>query len=65
MKDKRDVIESVQNTALTKKKLFDLINKSFPDDEVGAFGQIAHITTTRMTDGTVMQTICFGKILDV
>ena len=65
MKDKRNVIESTQNTVLTKKKLFDLINKTFSDDEVGAFGQIAHVTTTRMTDGTIMQTICFGKILDV
>lgn len=65
MNDKRNVIESVQNTQLTKKKLINLINESFPDEEVGIYGQIAHVITTKMTDGTIMQSVSFGKILSV
>ena len=65
MENKRNVIECVQNTQLTKKELIGLIDKSFPDDEVGTFGQIANVVTTKMTDGTIMQSICFGKILSV
>lgn len=61
----RNVIESVCHTQLTKKEVLELINKTFPDEEVGNHGQIAQVTTTEMTDGTKMQSICFGKIFNV
>ena len=61
----RNVIETVVHTALTKRELIDLINKSFPDEEVGNHGQIAQLSTTTMSDGTKMQNVCFGKILKV
>lgn len=61
--ENRNVIETVVHTALTKRELIDLINESFPDEEVGNHGQIAQLTTTTMSDGTKMQNICFGKIL--
>lgn len=61
----RNVIESIQHTQLTKKQIIELINKAFPDAEVGIHGQVVQVTTTTMTDGTKMQSICFGKILDV
>ena len=63
--ENRNVIETVIHTALTKRELIDLINKSFPDEEVGNHGQIAQLSTTTMSDGTKMQNICFGKILKV
>ena len=63
--ENRNVIETVVHTALTKRELIDLINKSFPDDEVGNYGQIAQVETTIMTDGTKMQSICFGKQLNI
>lgn len=63
--EKRNVMESVQHTQLTKKEVLELINKTFPDEEVGNHGQIAQVTTTEMTDGTKMQSICFGKIFNV
>ena len=56
----RNVIETVVHTALTKRELIDLINKSFPDEEVGNHGQIA-----QLSDGTKMQNVCFGKILKI
>ena len=65
MGEKRNVIEWIQHTQLTKKDLIDLINKDFPDEEVGTHGQIASVVTTRMTDGTIMQSVCFGTILSV
>ena len=61
----RNVIETVVHTALTKRELIDLINKSFPDEEVGNHGQIAQLSTTTMSDETKMQNVCFGKILKV
>lgn len=57
----RNEIEIVTNDKLTKRELIDAINKTFPDDEIGDQGIIAYISTTEMTDGTKMQTICFGK----
>lgn len=39
--ENRNVIETVVHTTLTKRELIDLINKSFPDEEVGNYGQIA------------------------
>ena len=63
--EKRNVIGNVQHTQLTKKEILELIDKTFPDEEVGNHGQIAQITTTEMTDGTRMQSICFGKIFKV
>ena len=63
--ENRNVIETVVHTALTKRELIDLINKSFPDEEVGNHGQIAQLSTTTMSDGTKMQNVCFGKILKV
>mgnify|MGYP000381237269 FL=1 len=51
----RNVIETVIHTALTKRELLEVINKTFPDDEVGNHGQIAQVETTIMTDGTKMQ----------
>lgn len=65
MGEKRNVIECIQHTKLTKKDLIDLINQDFPDEEVGTLGQIASVVTTRMTDGTIMQSVCFGTILSV
>ena len=63
--ENRNVIDRVQHTNVTKKELIALIDKAFPDEEVGNHGQIAQITTTEMTDGTKMQSICFGKIFEV
>ena len=63
--ENRNIIETVVHTALTKRELIDLINKSFPDEEVGNYGQIAQLSTTTMSDGTKMQNVCFGKILKV
>lgn len=63
--ENRNVIETVVHIALTKRELIELINKSFPDEEVGNYGQIAQLTTTTMSDGTKMQDVCFGKILKV
>ena len=61
--EKRNAIETTHHAHLTKKNLLELIDKTFPDEEVGKHGQIAQLTTTVMTDGTKMQSICFGKIL--
>jgi hypothetical protein len=61
----RNEIEIVTNDKLTKRELIDAINKTFPDDEIGDQGIIAYISTTEMTDGTKMQAICFGKILEL
>lgn len=61
----RNEIEIVTNDKLTKRELIDAINKTFPDDEIGDQGIIAYISTTEMTDGTKMQTICFVKILEL
>lgn len=61
----RNEIEIVTNDKLTKRELIDAINKTFPYDEIGDQGIIAYISTTEMTDGTKMQTICFGKILEL
>ncbi len=61
----RNEIEIVTNDKLTKRELIDAINKTFSDDEIGDQGIIAYISTTEMTDGTKMQTICFGKILEL
>lgn len=61
----RNEIEIVTNDKLTKRELIDAINKTFSDDEIGDQGIIAYISTTEMTDGTKMQAICFGKILEL
>lgn len=63
--EKRNVIDNMQYTSLTKKEVLELIDKTFPDEEVGNHGQIAQITTTEMSDGTKMQSICFGKMFKV
>lgn len=55
-------IDSVQHISLTKKDIIELIENTFPDEEVGNYGQVAQLTITEMTDGTKMQSICFGKI---
>jgi hypothetical protein len=60
----RNVIDSVKHISLTKKDMIELINKTFPDEEVSNFGQIAQLTIMEMTDGTKTQSICFGKIFD-
>ena len=61
--DKRNVVESISHKNITKEDLFVLINKAFPKDEVSDSGLIGTITTTEMTDGTIMQNVTFGKIL--
>lgn len=63
--EKRNVIDNMQHTSLTKKEVLELIDKTFPDEEVGNHGQIAQVTTTEMSDGTKMQSICFGKMFKV
>ena len=63
--EKRNVIDNIQHTSLTKKEILELIDKTFPDEEVGNHGQIAQVTTTEMSDGTKMQSICFGKMFKV
>ena len=63
--EKRNVIDNVQHTQLTKKEILELIDKTFSDEEVGNHGQIAQVTTTEMSDGTKMQSICFGKMFKV
>lgn len=60
-----NAIDSIKHINLTKKDMLELINNNFLDEEVGDFGQIAQLTITEMTDGTKMQSICFGKIFDV
>ena len=55
----------MQHNAVTKQELLNIINKTFPDNEVGNYGQIAQITTIEMDDMTRAQSICFGKILEV
>lgn len=60
----RNIIDNVKHISLTKKDILELINNTFPDEEVGNFGQIAQLTITEMTDGTKMQSICFGKIFN-
>lgn len=42
--ENRNVIETVVHTALTKRELVDLINKSFPDEEVGNHGTLSEET---------------------
>ena len=61
----RNEIEIVTNDKLTKRELIDAINKTFPDDEIGDQGIIVYISTTEMTDGTLMQSVCFAKILEL
>lgn len=61
----RNVIERTQHDGVTKEKLLALIEEAFPDEEVGKYGQIAEITTTTMTDGTKLQSVCFGKVFEV
>lgn len=61
----RNEIEIVTNDKLTKRELIDAINKTFPDDEIGDQGIIVYISTTEMTDGTLMQSVCFSKILEL
>jgi hypothetical protein len=62
-RSKRNVIEELSSTLLTKKDLIDSINKNFPDDEIGTHGSIAQVLTVRMTNGTRSQSIIFGKLL--
>ena len=57
----RNEIEIVTNDKLTKRELIDAINKTFPDDEIGDQGIIVYISTTEMTDGTLMQSVCLVK----
>lgn len=61
--DKRNVVESISHKNITKEDLFDLISKAFPEDEISVSGLIGTITTTEMTDGTIMQSVTFGKVL--
>ena len=61
--DKRNVVESISHKNITKEDLFELINKAFPEDEISVSGLIGTITTTEMTDGTIMQSVTFGKVL--
>lgn len=63
--EKRNVIDTVYSTRLTKKEVLELIDKTFLDEEVGNHGQIAQLITTEMSDGTKMQSICFGKIFEI
>ena len=65
MREQRNVIESISNVGMTKKEFIDLLNKEFPDEEVGTHGRIVQITTTRLTDGTVNQSVLLGKQLRV
>ena len=51
----RNVIETVIHTALTKRELLEVINKTFPDDEVGNHGQIAQVSMMYMK---IMWTKC-------
>ena len=60
-REKRNVIDNVQHTSLSKKELIELIRKTFPDEEVGYHGQVAQITTTTMTDGTKNAICLFRK----
>lgn len=61
--ENKNIIETVAHQTMTKQEIIDAINKTFPDDVVGGYGQIAQVVTTTMTDGTVMQSVCFGKVL--
>ena len=61
---KRNAIETTHHAHLTKNEILKLIDQTFPDEEVGKHGQVAQLTTTVMSDGTRMQSICFGKILE-
>lgn len=61
----RNVIVSVAHKSVTKSELLALIEKTFPNDGVPDLGNIAAITITEMTDGTTMQSVTFGKVLDI
>ena len=63
--EKRNVIGSTSRCMVSKRDLIEAIMNTFPDDEVGYDGKIAYITTTKMTDGTVMQSVLFGKVLEL
>ena len=63
--EKRNVIDSTTRYMVSKRDLIEAIIKTFPDDEVGYDGKIAHVTITKMTDGTVMQSVLFGKVLEL
>lgn len=63
MMKNRNVIETISRMDLTKKELIEMIERNFPDNEVGTHGTIAEITNTTMTDGTIMQGIMFGKVM--
>lgn len=63
--ENRNAIKIVQHNAVTKQELLNIINKTFPDNEVGNYGQVAQITTIEMDDMTRAQSICFEKILEV
>lgn len=64
MKTERNVIESITSQSLTKEDLLEMLEINFPLEEVGTTGRIAQIVTTKMTDGTINQTVLFGKILN-
>lgn len=63
--ENKNIIEKITRTEVSKAEIIDLIKKTFPEEEVGYNGKIAYIVTTEMTDGTKMQSICFGKPLNV
>lgn len=61
MENKVNMVKGATHGLVSKEDLIKAINKAFPDDDI----LIASVTTVEMTDGTKMQSICFGKILDV
>lgn len=63
--ENRNVIDGITQVSMTKREMIEAIKKTFPDDEVGYNGTIAEVVITVMTDGTKMQSVCFGKALKV
>ena len=62
--ENRNTLDSMIQYTVSKRELIDAIRRTFPDDEVGYDGKIAQVTITEMTNGTKMQSVCFGKILN-
>ena len=57
-------IQKISQRSLRKEELIEAINKTFPDLEFDS-ETIAYVVTTTMADGTKMQSVCFGKLLDL
>ncbi len=63
--ENKNVIGTIMHATLTKKEIIEIINRTFPDEEVGNYGKIVQVETVVAKDGTKMQSVCFCKPLNV